>query len=187
MLVTQAEYARRRGISRQAVNKAIAMGRITAVDGKVELSTADQEWWENTDRSQLRLLPEAAAAAAAPPAVGNGKSNGVTPKVASPDSGRRPRARKDTFNFQRARREETNAELAKLDLEERIGNLVARDGVRKAQFEVARELRDALEEIPQLAPLLAPLSSEAECRALLADAIEKLCARVAAQLEQPDG
>ena len=42
-LITQAEYARRRGVAKSAVAKAVAEGRITLINGKVVHNTLKQE------------------------------------------------------------------------------------------------------------------------------------------------
>lgn len=44
MLISQAKYAKYRGITRQAVNEAVKAGRITLVNGKVDPVAADQQW-----------------------------------------------------------------------------------------------------------------------------------------------
>jgi hypothetical protein len=49
-LITQAEYARRRGVSREAVSKARRQGRLARalVDGLIDPAVADAEWRETT-------------------------------------------------------------------------------------------------------------------------------------------
>ena len=48
--MTVNEYARYRGVSRQAVYKALAVGRITREDdGLVDVQAADRQWEESTD------------------------------------------------------------------------------------------------------------------------------------------
>ena len=53
-LISQREYARRRGISNVAVHRAVASGRISTVDGRIDPVQADREWRENTDQSKPR-------------------------------------------------------------------------------------------------------------------------------------
>lgn len=53
-LITQAEYARQRGVSRAAILKAVKTGRLTLVKGKVDVATADSQWTERTDQRQTR-------------------------------------------------------------------------------------------------------------------------------------
>ena len=48
--MTVSEYARHRGVSRQAVHKALAAGRITRDGaGWIEVQAADRQWEESTD------------------------------------------------------------------------------------------------------------------------------------------
>ncbi len=53
-LITQAEYARHRGISQAAVKKAVDTGRIVLLNGKVDREKADKQWAANTDPRQQR-------------------------------------------------------------------------------------------------------------------------------------
>lgn len=48
-LITQAAYARRRGVTKQAVGLAVAGDRIRLVDGLVDPEQADRDWAANTD------------------------------------------------------------------------------------------------------------------------------------------
>lgn len=43
-LVTQSEYARHRGVSRQAVSRAVADGRVRTVRGRIDAAEADRDW-----------------------------------------------------------------------------------------------------------------------------------------------
>ncbi len=47
-LISQSEYARRRGVAKSAVAKAVAEGRITLIDGKVNEQVANIQWEQNT-------------------------------------------------------------------------------------------------------------------------------------------
>jgi hypothetical protein len=53
-LITPAEYARRRGVSRAAVTKAILRCRIPLVDGLLDPLVADTLWKARTDPEQQR-------------------------------------------------------------------------------------------------------------------------------------
>lgn len=53
-LISQREYARRRGISNVSVHRAVTSGRISTVGGKIDPVQADREWRENTDQSKPR-------------------------------------------------------------------------------------------------------------------------------------
>ncbi|MDO5385932.1 MAG: hypothetical protein Q4F75_01510 [Pseudomonadota bacterium] len=59
-------YAKRRGITHGAVQKAIESHRITPLpDGSIDPITADKEWEENTDYSKVRTKSKASDYAAA--------------------------------------------------------------------------------------------------------------------------
>ena len=47
--LTPADYARHRRVSRQAVHKAIAEGRIPLVRGRIDRVAADRDWEDNTE------------------------------------------------------------------------------------------------------------------------------------------
>ena len=49
--MTQAEYARARGVSREAVRKAVKAGRIALVNGKIDPGMADGQWDRNTRKA----------------------------------------------------------------------------------------------------------------------------------------
>ena len=47
-LITPTAYARHRGCDEKAVRKAIAAGRISTIDGKIDPAVADIQWAQNT-------------------------------------------------------------------------------------------------------------------------------------------
>jgi hypothetical protein len=60
-LLTQAQYARRRGVSRVAVFKALASGRITATPGPpgerlIDPELADRQWHDGARKGQLESM-----------------------------------------------------------------------------------------------------------------------------------
>lgn len=125
-VVTAAEYARRRGITQEAVRKAIQGGRlvecvVTNERGRQRIipSVADAEWDKNTQHHR-NTKPQ-------------------------------PEQRVDddlldipNFNESRAKREAYQAELARLDYEEKQGTLVNAEAVKKEAFRTARLVRDAM-------------------------------------------
>ncbi len=94
-----------------------------------------------------------------------GIKSGVRPKPGRPPgSGRQLKKRIDQLpddaipelNESRARREHYQAELAKLEVDHRRGELVAADAVKKEAFSTAKTVREALINIPdRVANLLA--------------------------------
>ena len=133
-IVTIAEYARLKGITHHAVRKAIKAGRlkdalVTNEKGRLRLvpDVADREWQANT---QHHHKPGPQRLASGLP-------------VQLPDDG-------DilddipNFNVSRAKREAYQAELARLEYEEKQGTLVNAEAVKKEAFRVARQVRDAM-------------------------------------------
>ena len=143
-------YAQHRGVSHTAVAKAIKAGRINAEpDGKIDPVKADAQWDRNTLPSQN--LNTAGA--------GKPASNAATPAVSTPVSTRESHAPLETraaapdYQTSRAIREAYAARLAKLEFEERTGKLLNADEVKVKHFNLARLLRDRIQQIPRkLAP-----------------------------------
>ncbi len=157
--VSQAEYARHRGVSREAVRRAIAAGRIKLErDGLIDPEKADLAWRENT-------VPRAPVQAAA-----------VGPEPPPPDA-----APDDPGYFgARAKREHFMAQLAELSFRERSGKLVDADKVDDIAFTASRTARDKI--LGVRARLAGMISAEAAekldfelqqiCDELAGDAIE---------------
>ena len=147
-------YAQHRGVSHTAVAKAIKAGRISVEpDGKIDSAKADAQWARNTLPSQnlntgaLKPVPKVAT----PPVS--------TPVSTAPVSTREVQAPLETraaapdYQTSRAIREAYAARLAKLEFEERTGKLLNADEVKVKHFNLARLLRDRIQQIPRkLAP-----------------------------------
>lgn len=115
-LITQAEYARRRGATPAAVCKAIRRCGIPLVDGKLDPLVADVLWKARTDPvQQRRALGQNRAARQA-------VTDESPPAEDSDWTGRRLRA---------------EARLAELELQEREGSLVSRAEVERGAKRIA--------------------------------------------------
>lgn len=177
-LVSQREYSRIRGVSHSAVRKAIATGRISTSDGtskgKIDPAVADREWAENTDLSTSR---NSVAGAPKHRRAKDGPSLPMELDGGNGDgSGRSAGAGGTGYARARAAREAALAQIAKLDLDERMGVLVRADEVKLAAFNAARKARDQLIAIPaRLAPVLVAVETSAEIEALLDSEIERIC------------
>jgi hypothetical protein len=170
-LISQREYARRRGISHVAVLRAIKSGRITTVEGKINPAMADREWRANTDQSKPRNRitgrPKHTRAPGQPPqpmalAGIDGLAGGIV----------------NTTGYARARaaRELYQALLAKLELDRQNGILVRADEVRVGAFNCARKTRDQLLALAdRVATTLAAESDPAEVHRILTDEAERIC------------
>jgi hypothetical protein len=174
-LVSMREYARRRNVSAMAVSKAAKAGRITLVDGKVDVATADRDWPDNTNPGQLAHRDGAPAAAAEP-----GDSY-VPPSEGDQDTenGAADSAKKNTsgaaYGQARAIREGYAARLAKINYEKEVGALVSAEEVRVAAFKLARTARDQLMAmVDQLAPIVAAETNPFEVHRLISEHVRRI-------------
>lgn len=170
-LISQREYARRRGISHVAVHKAVAAGRISTVDGKINPAMADREWISNTDQSKPRNSvtgdPKHTRPEGEPPLP---MDLGGTHESASGDGAASGYARA------RAARELYQAQLAKIELDRLRGELVRADEVRIGAANMARKARDQLVAMPErLATILAGIEDASEIHRMLEEEIERIC------------
>ena len=164
-LISQREYARRRGIVASTVHRAVKAGRITLVDGKIDPIVADLQWAENTD-----------------PSTPKNRLSGKRGQARDPTDVSLPMdldsETSSTTGYAKARaaREVYQAKLVKLTLEEKKGELVRADEVRIAAFNLARKTRDQLIALPErVGAILAATDDVAETQAILEKEIERIC------------
>lgn len=152
-LITQAEYARRRGCTEGAVRRAVRDRRITLIDGRVDPVAADAQWSRNTrPRAGSRATDDVDLQAAAA-SVGRG---------AAPADGA------EDYWTSKARRERAEADLAELKLAEQQGQLVRADDWAAALAKRAAAFREGLLQIPhRTAAQLAAETDQARVHALL--------------------
>lgn len=156
--VSAAQYAKLRNITKQAVSKAIAEGKLPTAAVKkghgyaIDVDLADREWKDNTN-----------------PAMGSPHHS--TPKgINLPDElkpiginievgGDALRAvGTESLAVSKAKREAFMAELARLEYELKAGQLVPIEDVKKEAFRTARIVRDTILNIPDR--LAAELAAE---------------------------
>lgn len=171
-LITQSEYANRRNISREAVRQAVAAGRISLIDGKIDPEVADIQWVKNTRN------PRAAFAQPKP----------LIESVPTPDAPLADTAITQTLydlQLSRAKREHHEANLAEMKERQRAGELVELAQVHLAYTTLAAQLRAALERIPdKLAPRLAAESDEHTVHTLLLTELDQALLDMAQTAEQ---
>lgn len=159
-LLSQAAYARRRGISQPSVHQAIREGRISTVNGKIDPAVADREWAAHTDLSKPR--------------------NSVSGNPKATRGGRPGPAAATGYAQARAERERIRVARERLELEQRRGLLVRADEVRIAAYGQARKARDMLRAIPErVAVVLAAATEPEEAQRILEGEIERVCAEIA--------
>jgi len=153
-LLSLRAYAKHRGVSLAAVQKAIHSGRITPnADGLIDSDRADAEWNAKTRPGQRRAK--------------------MVPPTPPPQPAEAPAGSLDYFRA-RAIRESYLARLAKIEFEERTAKLVSRDEVQVAAFTNGRTVRDNLLNIPdRLAATLAAETDPDRVHHLLSAEIRK--------------
>jgi hypothetical protein len=150
MLVSQAEYARQRGVSRQYVGQMVAKGVIGLSNRKVDTGQAD-----------------AALAALREPARPERRANLDTP-VQAPNTLPSPAPHITTGDLptlllkSRIKSEVERAKLLEIKARVEAGKYIAVEDVKAAAFNRARVVRDALLNIPER--LAAMLASEGDER-----------------------
>jgi hypothetical protein len=200
-LLSQRAYAKHRGVSHTAVQKAVRYGRITTIDGKLDPDVADREWRENVDLTKPRnsvsgtpklvRAPDAPSAAmlidapaAAVPlqrdvrvgaaAVGVAETIDETPDGSS--FAPPPTSSARGYAQARAARETYEAKLAKAKYEQLMEQLVGADEVKVAAFNRARRTRDLLLALPdRLSAVLAAESDADEIHRILSEEITRCC------------
>lgn len=141
-LITQSEYARRRGVAKSAVARAVREGRITLINGRVDQAVADIQWAKNTRaRADSGRSTALAATAGATPALL--PENAAT----APDLPAGVQA-DDDYQSLRVRRERAQLETAERENAKAAGQLVEREAVERGTFDTFRALRDAIMSTP---------------------------------------
>ena len=177
-LLSKAAYARHRGCDEKAVRKAIAEGRISAIDGKIDPEVADIQWAKNTRArgdSGRTVAGNAAEAGQGMPAASEAPSG--------PESG--PSA--PGYADYRAIREKAEAEMAQRANAKDAGLLVERARVERGMYDVMRAFRDSVMTIGQRsAPRCIGLADARDIEHVITDetrkALEGFEARLAALL-----
>lgn len=138
-LISQSAYARRRGVAKSAVAKAVSEGRISLIDGKIDPAVADIQWAQNT-----RARADSGRTAAT-----GGAGEGAGPSSA-PDA---PAAEQDEYRSLRTRRERSEVERSERDNLKEAKLLVERHSVERGTYDVVHATRDALMSVgPRAAP-----------------------------------
>jgi len=160
-LLSLRAYAKHRGVSLAAVQKAIRSGRIaTTGEGSIDSDRADAEWSAKTRPGQKRSTKIAAP----------------TPAASYPETPRAEPGGAGSLDYFRARaiRENYLARLAKIEFEEKTAKLISRDEVQVATFTKARAVRDNLLNIPdRLAATLAAESDPDKVHLILTEEIRR--------------
>ena len=167
-LLTQAEYARSRkdrglpGGSREAVRKAVDEKRISAFgpDKLIDQGLADSQWARNT-RARVGASDGGGH-------VSDAGGDLLSAPGAEPAAAPAPAPAPDGYTAARARTELANAGIAELQLAKLRGEVRDVADITRGGFDIARELRDAMDSsVNTLAAELAVLDSADACAQVL--------------------
>jgi len=188
--MTLSEYSRHRGVPPQTVLDAINAGRITrGIDGNIDPIKADEEWIANTDPSRVRTIERKRRHASIDLEAGKKRSAKATGKSRADAEALHPaRFGKLTYSEARTMRENSLAQLAWADAQERLGNLLNRDNVVREIEKLHRASRDHLLRIPsRVSGQVASLTDITEIQNLIADEITAALYELCASLERIAG
>jgi hypothetical protein len=173
MLISQAEYARRRGFSRQYVGRLVAQGVVQLVGGRIDVAQADAALAAQREPARpLRRagggtkgpatspVPEAAPRIEPAGPLGHGAGTGDLPTL---------------LLKTRIKSEVERAKLLELKAKVEAGKYVDADEVKVAAFNRARVVRDGLLNIPdRVSAVLAAESDPQKVHTLLAAEIRQV-------------
>jgi len=152
MLISQAEYARKRGVSRQYVGQMVAKGIIQLVDKKVDVDQADVALAAIRDPARAERRPKHDDDAPAPVPGTDGNQSAAYAPTFSQSGNDLPTLLLKT----RIKSEVERAKLLEIKAKVEAGKYVDADDVKLVAFNKARVVRDALMNIPErLAAVLA--------------------------------
>lgn len=171
--ISAAAFAKRRGVSKEAVKKAIQQGRISATPtGKngysIDPVLADKQWAENTKPYNSYDVPEEKI---------DKYMEGEEQRFSEADLDDPEKS--ITFNQARTLKEKFSARLSKLKYEEESSKLVNAEVVKADAFKIARAVRNLVLNIPdrisaELATITDPFEVNLRLKKELNDCLKSL-------------
>jgi hypothetical protein len=145
-LISQAAYARRRGVAKSAVAKAVAEGRISLIGGKIDPAVADIQWAKNT-----RARADSGRSGAQAGDGGDGAALVAPGASTAPESAPTQPPGEPGYADYRAIREKADAEMAQRNNLKAAGLVVERPGIVRGIHDVVHATRDACMAVGQRA------------------------------------
>ena len=145
MLMGYREYARHRGVSLGAVQKALRAGRINAnVDKKIEAAVADREWDVNTDASRIAVSAVEVATPLAQKEISFAAPAGVEADKPAAEELTGSDKSASEYRENRSKREYYVAAKHQLEYEQLLGQLINVDDAKRIAFTSFRAIRDSV-------------------------------------------
>lgn len=177
-IVTKTEFAKQINRSHQYVSSLKNKGRLVLIkkNGKEQV---DLE--KSLDRIAATADPANDPAQTMPRSDGRTEASvGMQAKSVTADKGANSQ-----YQTSRAVKESYSARMKKLEYEREAGELVHRDGVNKASFQVARILRDKLIALPaRLAPKVTVETDQKQNFKILTDEVENVIREIQDKLSE---
>lgn len=145
MLMGYREYARHRGVSLGAVQKALRDGRITASDEKkIDSAVADRDWAINTDASRNAVSAIEVSAPLAQKEISfAAPAGGEADKAAGEELTGNDKSASE-YREHRSKREYYVAAKHQLEYEQLLGRLINVDEAKRIAFTSFRAIRDSV-------------------------------------------
>lgn len=168
--ITQAEFARRVGVTANTVQRGIDNGRIKKdpVTKKVNWTTEESQWYANVDPSQQRADKDP-----------YGRRQNQSKKISTDDSGEF-----EDYNSAKTKRAIYEAKLKKIEYEKTIGSLIEKDVIKDASFKFGKQIRDAVLTIPERVGAVYAAQVSSEFESLLREKFPKIATEVLQLIDQ---
>ena len=164
-LLSKAAYARHRGCDEKAVRKAIAEGRISTIDGKIDPDVADIQWAKNT-----RARADSKRAEPVQAQDAGGVQGGAQQAAGAPDGAP---ATPGYIDY-RTIREKAEAEMAQRANMKAAGLVIDRAPTERGIFDVIRTFRDAVMSVgPRAAPKVVGMADAREIEHVIVNETRK--------------
>jgi hypothetical protein len=175
-LISLREFARRNGVSPEAVSKAVRTGRLPAHDGKLDPVEAQAAWDRAKDPARAgQKLPRSTAE------VPQSKPEPPRPTTSSFPSG----FSGQSYTEVKTRRENIRAMRDQVELKRLLGELV---DAKQVRFEIDTMIYNAKSKLlslgHRLAPRLAIETDAAKCKEIVDEEIRQILADLAANGSQ---
>ncbi|WP_402719127.1 hypothetical protein [Janthinobacterium rivuli] len=145
MLMGYREYARHRGVSLGAVQKALRAGRINAnADKKIDADVADREWDVNTDASRIAVSAVEVATPLAQKEISFAAPAGEEADKPAAEELTGSDKSASEYRENRSKREYYVAAKHQLEYEQLLGQLINVDDAKRIAFTSFRAIRDSV-------------------------------------------
>lgn len=145
MLMGYREYARHRGVSLGAVQKALRAGRINAnADKKIDAAVADREWDVNTDASRIAVSAVEVATPLAQKEISFAAPAGEEAYKPAAEELTGSDKSASEYRENRSKREYYVAAKHQLEYEQLLGQLINVDDAKRIAFTSFRAIRDSV-------------------------------------------